>query len=233
MQSVCKAHLKSNPGDAKVCASCYRQRVVDAKGSFLKGEKRRIEQVQHQFYEQNEEREMRLRKNRELDAGIAKLNEAIRKHTAELEEDRRKVEERILRERERNSKVKSQVTNLKLAFEDAKKSETMAIQRRSEAEGQVMLRTNDLSFEKSQAGKSTIKLAKLTTGSRDVVHCRQFMLMGCRGCKRKFTERFREAMIKSNISFDNFSFASIKSSISLKRASVAESEQESCKCTLM
>jgi DNA gyrase/topoisomerase IV subunit A len=197
------------------------------------GEQRRIEQVQYQFNERNEERKIGLRKNRDLDAGIARLNEAIRKHTAELEDDRKNVEERITRERERNSKVKSQVSNLKLAFEDAKRSETMAIQRRSEAEGQVMLKTSDLSFEKSQWAKFTAKLSKLTAESRHVVHCRQFMLMGCRDCKRKFTERFREAMIKSNISFDNFSFMSTKSSFGLKRASVAESEQESCKCTLM
>jgi hypothetical protein len=48
-----------------------------------------------------------------------------------------RLEERLVTERDRSSKVTSQVSNLKLALEDAQKSQQLSSQRKAEADAQV------------------------------------------------------------------------------------------------
>jgi hypothetical protein len=217
----------------KVCDSCYRTQILESQAGAFAGEEQKIEQVQFHIIQQAREREQHLDKNRDDDTAIAKLTEAIRKKTAEVLEERRKQEERLEREKDRNSKGQSQVSNLKLANEDAKKSAHHSSQRKAEAEAQVRLLTSELQGLKAQSQEDSSRLGGLTAEVKHTVHCRQFLLMGCRDCKRRFTAKFRNELMKSNLSFDNFSFMSTDDSAPQPRASVVETEKESCKCELM
>jgi hypothetical protein len=231
--NVCKAHLITDAQKRKVCDSCYRKQIIESKGAAFASEEQKIEQVQFHIIQQAREREQRLDINRDVDTAIARLTEAIRKHAAEVHDERRKQEQRLERERDRNAKVQSQVTNLKLAYEDAKKSENYSSLRKAEAEAQVKLLTSELKGLKAQEDEICTKLGALTVEVKSAVHCRQFLLMGCRDCKRRFTAKFRNELMKSNLSFDNFSFLSADNSVPLPRDSVVETEKESCKCELM
>lgn len=231
--NVCKAHLVTDASNRKVCESCYRKQVLNAKGAALAGEEKEIEDVQINILQHEDQLEQRLDENRDVDTKVARLKEALRLKQDEVNEERRKLEERLTRERDRNTKGKSQVNNLRLALEDAKRSEQLSTQRKSEADGQTIVQTNELNLLKSQSIEQTARLGALTAESKNVVHCRQFLLMGCRDCKRRFTSKFRAEILQANLSFDSFSFSSTKSSAVIPRASVAETEQESCKCELM
>jgi len=231
--NVCKVHLLKTTQNQKICDNCYKLQIVDSKEGAATGEQKRIEHVQLTISQQNEERESRIEKNRHLDKELAHLRDKLRAKAAECSDERKKLEEKLQRERERNAKVLSQVNNLKKALEDAKKAEGFASQKRNEAQTQLMLQSTELKLLKSQHLELITKLASHIAESKTIVHCRQFLLMACRDCKRRFTIKFREHMLRANFSVGNFSFNSTHSTLAIPRSSVAESEQDACKCSVM
>lgn len=231
--NVCKAHMVTDPENRKVCEACYRKVLVNSKAAALAGEEKEISKVQVHIQQHEDERDQRLETNRDFDTKVARLKETARRNAEDFNDELKKLEERLLRERDRNSKVQSQVKNFKLALEDAKRSEHLSSQRKSEAEAQGIVQTNELNFLRTQNLDLTSQVVTLTAECKTIVHCRQFLLMGCRDCKRKFTAKFRGEMMRANLSFDNFSFMSTNSSVAMPRASVAQTDKEACRCELM
>jgi small-conductance mechanosensitive channel len=229
---TCRNHLSSTADKRKICDSCYRRQAL-GKGEGLAKDTHKVDQVQFQLTQQTEELEQRKEKSRDIDTSTAKMAEALRKRTAECLDERARLEERLVRERDRSSKVASQVSNLKLALEDARKSQQLSSQRKAEADAQVMVHSNELKFLEGLNKDLAPQVFKLTAENKSIVHCRQFLLMGCRDCKRRFTSKFRAEIMRANLSFDNFSFVSTSSTAHPPRISVTETEKEACRCALM
>mmetsp|Transcript_22374 Transcript_22374/g.40435 ORF Transcript_22374/g.40435 Transcript_22374/m.40435 type:complete len:323 (+) Transcript_22374:3-971(+) len=230
-RTLCQKHCSCTWKARPSCESCYRTLLTnEQRGKLEDGDQ--IERAKNRLNELEREHQHRLKHNKELEHEAVKKQETLRQKLIEHRVESQRMQERLDREHERNDKVQSQINHLMLVLEDARKSEAETAERAHETEAQLESLQTEAAFVVQQRESLAERLQALNEQSRTQLNIQKFLQLGCKPCKKRFVNSYRNELLKNKVDMDNLSFMQSVPGTP-KPALKLEEKRDRCACLLM